>query len=373
LTIWDLAAGRPTFSVPRPANDMVWSGPCDDEPACTLVTIGESVDAWQPLTRRHVELVDQTNAQAVAISADSTTVVTAGWGPTVAVWQLRPIVDDSGRTKVAPAPSAAEQGQHCVTSEAELQAASPDGTLVVSQTDDRTTTVCDTRNGSIVAAARISGATDPTDALAVDDEGNLAVGGGRGFVERYRRDGATFAPGRAIDVRLGSEPASVSSLAYRAGTIAAGIRPASADAVARVFIWPADEAGTPAQFDADYQQVPAIALLGDEAQDLVVAGRDRDDGPVTLQIWETASRRRLGHALRGLSGTVTSLTGNESSVVAADANGNAYRWQLDRDPTRDICSIVGRPMTATEWATLAGGALAGYRRDEVCATSSPVD
>ena len=98
--------------------------------------------------------------------------------------------------------------------------------------------------------------------------------GGGGFVERYRREGMTFTTGRAIDVRLGSEQADVTSLAYHAGTIAAGIRPAARSVVARVFVWQVDDGGTPAQFETDHFQVPAIALLGDKAEVLAVAARD---------------------------------------------------------------------------------------------------
>ena len=36
VTIWNLATGRPTFSVPRPVNAMAWSGPCGQEPTLHL-------------------------------------------------------------------------------------------------------------------------------------------------------------------------------------------------------------------------------------------------------------------------------------------------------------------------------------------------
>ncbi len=60
------------------------------EPRCRLVSAGESIDVWEPEDRRHIELADQTNAQAVAIDADGSTVATAGWGSSVAVWELGP-------------------------------------------------------------------------------------------------------------------------------------------------------------------------------------------------------------------------------------------------------------------------------------------
>jgi len=366
LTIWDLANGRPAFSVPRPVNAMAWSGPCGRKVVCTLATVGESLDAWQPEFPRHVELVEQTNAQTVAISADATTVVTAGWGPTVAVWGLAPIFDDLARSEIDAAALGAGGDSQCPPTRAdELRAVSPDSRFAVThRRGDGTTTVCDTRNGSVVARARIRRG-DPPDAVAVDDLGDVAMGGG-GFVELYRREGMTFTTGRAIDVRLGSEQADVTSLAYHAGTIAAGIRPAARSVVARVFVWQVDDGGTPAQFETDHFQVPAIALLGDKAEVLAVAARDEADGPVTLEIWETASRRRFGRALRGLSGDLVALSGDESAVVAADSSGKAYRWELDRDPTRDICNIVGRPLTEREWNTLAGGVLGPYARFDVC-------
>jgi len=68
LTVWDLSTGRAMFAVPVPANAMAWSGPCDEEIRCKLVTAGESLDVWDPATRRHVQLMDQTNAQSVTIS-----------------------------------------------------------------------------------------------------------------------------------------------------------------------------------------------------------------------------------------------------------------------------------------------------------------
>ena len=70
--------------------------------ACKLVSAGESLDVWEPAAGRRVRLADQTNAQAVAISGDGSTVVTAGWGATVAVWKLTAQIDDTGRVELAP-------------------------------------------------------------------------------------------------------------------------------------------------------------------------------------------------------------------------------------------------------------------------------
>ena len=157
LTIWDLANGSPTFSVPRPVNAMAWSGPCGRKLVCTLATVGESLDAWQPEFPRHVELVEQTNAQTVAISADATTVVTAGWGPTVAVWGLRPDLRRFGAQRDRRCRPRRRRGFAVRPHPRdELRAVSPDGRFAVThRRGDGTTTVCDTRDGSVVARARI--------------------------------------------------------------------------------------------------------------------------------------------------------------------------------------------------------------------------
>ena len=109
----------------------------------------------------------------------------------------------------------------------------------------------------------------------MDDEGNVALGGGDGLVEQYfQRDGETFARGSAIDVRLGGEPADVrrARLPERHG----GRRdpPRRSGARHACFVWPIAEGGTPTQFETDYLDVPTVALLGPDADLLVVAGRD---------------------------------------------------------------------------------------------------
>ena len=106
VAVWDLATGRSVHSSPSPANDLAWAGPCVDEQTCLLVTVGRSLDAWYPLARRHIPLAETTNAQTVALSTDGSTIVAAGWGPVVGVWQLRPVVDDRGRTEVPIAAAA---------------------------------------------------------------------------------------------------------------------------------------------------------------------------------------------------------------------------------------------------------------------------
>ncbi|MGH9135068.1 MAG: WD40 repeat domain-containing protein, partial [Ilumatobacteraceae bacterium] len=430
LTVWDLATGQRAFAVPEPANALAWSGRCDTPAGCRLVSAGESLDVWDPGTGRRIQLADQTNAQAVAISGDGATVVTAGWGATVAVWRLSTETDDSGRQILAPAgrltsvdpgtgtiatydgESTVEvigagstvpidtgsitrlvlaggdrllatdgEGEWRLWDTASAQrvaldphcsgdriAVSPGGTrLVTHRTESGETVVCDTSSGTIVARAIVRGSTAPADAVAVDDGGNVVLGGGDGFVGHYPLAGTAFASGVAVDVRFGGEPVEGASLALRDGTIAAGIRPAGGRrGVARVLVWDVSGGGTPVQFDTDNRLVPAVGLLGAGADLVVVAGADDDGGPVTLQVWEADTRRRLGRALGGLAGEVVTLGGDVSALVGVDAGGGAFTWSLDTDPTREICAIVGRPLLPDEWETIAAGALASQPYRPVC-------
>lgn len=430
LTVWDLITGQRAFAVPEPANALAWSGPCDAEIACKLVSAGESLDVWDPAGGRRVRLADQTNAQAVAISDDASTVVTAGWGATVAVWKLAAQVDDSGRVELAPPgpltavdPSSRALARydgastvdvltggtttHVVTGPitalalaaggsqlvvdgvdglglfatdggapvdldarcaGDRMAVSPRGDyLVIHQTSTGATVVCDAATGQMLAGAIIEGVADPAGAVAVDDDGDVALGGGDGFVEFYRVDGGRFATGIAVDVRFGGENVELTSLALRDGTIAAGIRPAGGRAaVARVLVWDADGSGTPVQFDTDYRDVAAVGLLGPSAELVVVAGTDGARETATLQVWEAETRRRLGRALGGLGGGVVTLGGDTSAVVGVDSDGRAFTWSLDADPTSEICAIVGRPLRTDEWVSIAGGALGTQPYSPVC-------
>jgi hypothetical protein len=87
---------------------------------------------------------------------------------------------------------------------------------------------------------------------------------------------------------------------------------------------------------------------------------------VTVQLWDTASRRRVGRALSGLSGDLTALAGVDTAVLAADTSGHMFRWEIEHDPTRDVCAMAGRPLTRAEWDSFAGGALASYEFDDPC-------
>jgi hypothetical protein len=239
--------------------------------------------------------------------------------------------------------------------------------VVTHQSSTGATVVCVLSTGEMFAGAAIAGNAEPVRAVAVDDNGDVALGGGAGVVEHYRVEDGRFATGVAIDVRLGGEPVEITSLAVRDGTVAAGIRPISGRAaVARVLVWDARGGGTPVQFDTDHRDVVAVGLLGPGADLVVVAGVDTPGGAATLQVWEAATRRRLGRALGGLVDDVEMLGGDASSVVGVDAEGRAYNWSLETDPTSEICAIVGRPMGSDEWTSIAGGALAAEPYSALC-------
>jgi WD40 repeat protein len=426
LAIWDLATAQRVIAVPEPVNAIAWSGTCSATAGCRVVTVGRSLDVWDALVLQHVSVAEDTNAQAVAMSADGTTVASAGWGPSVSIWQLEPITDDVGRTEIASAggPSAydatsgaqarvdgdqlevtaADGAHHQVAVGAvdrvellaggtraltvgsggaalwdtatgarvaldplcgsDLVATSPGRTLVAAfRTADRATAVCDARTGARLAASQLDRTIDPVGTLAVSDAGDIAVGGGQGAVARYLRQGDRLGSGTAIDVRFGGEPVEVTALSLGDDRLAAGLDPVTGadpatDATpGRALVWDVAEGGEPIVFPVDQRRVVAVALLGSDDGLLAVAGRDDATGPVTVQVAEAATRRRLGRALGGLNGDVTYLGGTDAEVVGVDGQGQAYTWAVDRDTKRDICAIVGRPLAREEWTTAIGGAL----------------
>jgi hypothetical protein len=196
--------------------------------------------------------------------------------------------------------------------------------------------------------------------VVVADDGDVAVGGGSGFVARYAADGDRLGPGTAIDVRFGGEPVAVTALALGRSRLAAGLDPGreGATTMGRALIWDFAAGGEPIVFEVDQRQVVAVSLLGEADSLLVVAGRDEPAGAVTVQVSESATRRLLGRALSGLRDDVTYLGGTDSEVVGVDGSGQAFRWAVDRDARRDICAIVGRPLQRDEWDAAADGALA---------------
>ena len=97
LSVWDLTTGQRVIAVPQVASALAWSGPCDLEVRCKLVAAGVAIDVIDPIAETQVRLADEVGAQTVAISADGSTVTSGGWGATVAVWSVRPVLDDSTR------------------------------------------------------------------------------------------------------------------------------------------------------------------------------------------------------------------------------------------------------------------------------------
>ena len=85
-----------------------------------------------------------------------------------------------------------------------------------------------------------------------------------------------------------------------------------------------------------------VALI-DDGRTLVTAARDAAAGALTVQVWESTNRRRLGRSLTGLTGDVLTLTGDASTVVASDSTGRVLVWELSADPQADICDILGAP------------------------------
>ena len=286
LAIWDLTTAQRVIALPEPVNAIAWSGSCAVATGCRVVTVGGTLDVWDVLSLRHIPVAEETNAQAVAISEDGTTIASAGWGPSVSLWRLDPRTDDAGRTAVAAegaitaydassgtvarvqgghldvtrpdqpahrfsvgsptkvalldggsraltvAPGQtqlwdAERGQPIALDPlcaGDLVAASPDGTLLASfRRRDRAVAVCEASTGARLAASRLDAAIEPITVLAVGDDGGVAVGGGGGIVARYQRDGDRLGSGTAIDVRFGGEPVAVTALALGRSRLAAGL------------------------------------------------------------------------------------------------------------------------------------------------------
>lgn len=449
LSVWNLARAQRVVSVPEPVNAAAWSG-CDGADACRLVTVGATVDVWEPAADRRIRLADQTNAQAVDITADGGTVVTAGWGPTVAVWSLSLPIDDRGREQLTDAGGAAaydpatgavatwrgsavdvavdgdrttirtgpvdelaltaggrwlvaarsgdvrifdagtgEQLELDARCLAGIWAVSPGGRWLASHDHvSRQTALCElgTSASPIGSTGRdeapaTSAGTPPEvpaiavgfaldseaaaiESIAVDDDGTVALAGG-GLVE-YRPlvDGAFVRHAEAVSTGYADEDVTIPRLAVRDGRVVAAVETPDGR-LARVLVWDARRRGTPIQFETDHTDLDAIALLGDDAEVLAVAGRFAG-GDTVVQVWETESRRQLGRGLGGLGPDVRRLAGDATAVTGTDAAGRTFRWPLDRDPLREVCAIVGRGLSAEEWATAVDGMLARYDHDPVC-------
>jgi hypothetical protein len=374
LSVWDLQTGQRTVAVPQLTSAVAWSGPCDVQPRCMLAAAGIAIDVIDPIGETQVRLVDEIGAQAIAISSDGKTVASGGWGKTVALWSVAPTIDDSSRRTLSEADldaisvadgAAASDRAGC---SAGLRAFSPNGVYAVAvDPSTAATSLCRIDGEPVrVALARLNPDAGAVTAVAVDDGGQVALGRASGIVENYPSADGQFSRGKAIDVRAGGERVDVTSLAARGGVVVAGTT-LRGTSPARATIWNVDH-GQPTSFATDYSDVAAVAVLDREATVVVVAGRDDADRPVTIQLWEAESRRRVGRAFSGLVGDVRRLVGLDSAVVGVDDSGNAFEWEIDRDPTRDVCAIVGRSLSLDEWNELADGALRAYDYDDPCAS-----
>jgi hypothetical protein len=428
LSVWDVARAQRVLGVPEPMNTAAWSD-CDGASPCRLVTAGATVDVWEPGAGRRVRLADQTNAQAVDITADGETVVTAGWGASVAVWSLTLPIDDRGReqltdtgtltafdpstgitataagsTVVVTVPDGSERSRTIELGPVDALALAHGGARLVAVSDGgvhvhdvatgdpldldgrcRTGTWALSPGGrwlavhdpalrqtalcDLTGAATVVGfATDaraPATESLAVDDDGAVALAGGGVVE-YRP---------LVDGAFVQQAEAVSAgyagedLAIPGLALRAGRVVAALDPrdgdLARVLVWDARRRGTPTQFETDHTDLGALALLGTSGELLAVAGRF-GDGDTVVQVWETENRRQLGRGLGGLGRDVRALSGDVAAVVGVDAAGRTFRWPLDLDPRREVCAIVGRDLSPTRWETVAGGVLARYEHDPVC-------
>lgn len=393
LVVWDLETGERPLSTPGAASALAWSATCAQRTAtCRLVTGGRTIDVWEPMTGRQVTLSAESNVQAVAISADGATIVTAGWGSHVAVWSMQPAaggsapvaVDDPGEldalAQVARAPERATSGSFC---DGPLVAVSDTGArFAVHDPARRSIALCDGATGAKLAGTTVADQFLPITAIAVGDDDTVAIGGA-GYVTAMTPDATGGLPGIAIEAVSGQRSATVDALAVSNGQIAAGIRTDDPAATfGRVLLWNSANGSTPIAFAIDAAKVTALAFVGQTGDAVVVASTDHTDdtgntdgtgavGPATtLQVWEVATRRRIGAGFAGDGGVISRLTGDDDSITAIYADGLVTRWPLNRDPALEICAIVGRSLTRDEWATAADGALRLYPFVEVCTGSN---
>ena len=376
LSVWDLETGHRAIASPQVSSALAWSGPCDRQPRCKLVASGVSIDIVDPIAETQTRLATEIGAQTVAISGDGSVVVSSGWGATIAVWSVEPIVDNSTRRQLADAERSGQQPTGTSTTASAtnpdcrsgLQAVSPDGAFVVAvDPSSAVTSLCRVGDdGPRIAVAALKPDAGTVTAVAVDDQGNVTLGRATGVVEYYPVADGKFQRGSGVDVRVGGEQVQITALAARGGVVVAGIRfPTSSATPSRVMIWRlAQQEST--TFATDYADVAAVAVLDAAASAVIVAGRDTQDGPVTVQVWGAVSRRRIGRAFTGLEGDAVALSGLDTAIEGTDRSGRSFRWSLDQDPTREVCAIVGRSLSAEEWAAFADHVLQRYTFDPPC-------
>ena len=192
-----------------------------------------------------MRLVDEIGAQSVAISADGAKVVSGGWGENMAVWSVGPSFDDSSRRVIDDdrvaglAVGRSDGGGDRIRMCQGTVAVSPNGEYIVVVGDGAVTRLCSTDSGGTqVAVARLNPDAGDVTAVAVDDDGTVALGRASGIVEVYPVNDGAFGRGRAIDVRVGGEQIGVQALAIRDGVVVAGIAFADGGQTpARVVVW----------------------------------------------------------------------------------------------------------------------------------------
>ncbi len=434
--LWDLTTGQRVAAVPDPVNDLAWSGPCTPTgPRCRLATVGRSLDVWDPLAGRRVRLAEETPAQAVGISGDGLVVASAGYASFVAVWRLQVrgdaaigeelLAPGGSQTVLDPSTSATAratgtevevrrdgtttrlplggvqevavlaggsrllvrradttelldgatgtpvaEGLRC---DGDVVAASPDGQRFATfRTTDDVLAECRAEDGSLVAIGGLD-AAGPPQALAIADDGRVAVARG-GRITWLPLGPSGFAPGLALDTGFGGTEGVVQSLSLVGRRLAAGLTTrTSGPRRGRVLVWDLD--GAPVAFDLAATDVGAVALSGPVGELLATASRDAaadSDAPWSVQVWETATRRRLGPPLTGLSGDEVSLfwdaatEGGTGALLGVEGSGRVTRWPVSLDLGPEICRAVGRPLTEAEWSAAAGGALPDSAFEPVC-------
>ena len=211
---------------------------------------------------------------------------------------------------------------------------SPRGERVVAHDPQTTlTVVCDTATGKAVAGAQVDPPASPAEVVAVDDDGTVALGGSDGYVAILSPVGRDLVGASSVDIRFGGESATVTALALRGGTLAAGIdQPpapppawartrsgslASSSGMSPTAARPCSSRRTTRRCKQSACSVRTWATSSPRAWDLP------GDAPM-LQVWETATRRRLGRALTGLGADVVTLGGDATRVLASDEGGGVY-------------------------------------------------
>jgi hypothetical protein len=421
LTVWDLEALQRVLALPEQVSTIQWSGTCAQPTiTCRLVSGGQSIAVWEPDTGRRMVLAADSNAQAVAISDDGLTVVSAGWGSHIARWSLDAAkvgdsttiveaggptdLDDSSGVVARASGTATTVGDRTVSTgpadvvefagsdrlivvhdgtatlwnvadDVSIPVSSPCSGAMVAVTksgalfavhDPQRSTValCDSATGQHLAATPIDAAFLPITALAVADDRTIAVGG-RGHLIALTPDDSGGLPGVAIELVPGQPTTSVDAVATQGGYLAAGFR--SPDAAARfasVVLWNPLADAPPISFTIDSTTVAAITFAGD-VDVVVVASHDEADNP-SLQAWEVTTRRRVGSPVRSDGGAIESLVSAGADIIAIQSDGSVQRWPLNRDPADEICAIVGRSLTRDEWSTVADGALRRFPYQELC-------